>query len=65
MIEKENTIFSNVFAKNSVANIGDAAKVVVVNKKKKRKDFSSKANAATPTEIYIMLIRFKKRRRKM
>ena len=62
MIEKENKSSSNVFAKNSVANIGDAAKVVVVNKKKKKKDFSSKENAIAPTGIYIILIRFKRRR---
>ena len=51
--------------KNNVANIGDAAKVVVVNKKKKKKDFSSKENVSVPTGNYIMLIRFKRRRRKM
>ena len=63
LIEKENKSSSNVFGKNSVANIGDVAKVVIVNMKKKKKDFSSKANAAAPTGIYIMLIRFKRRRK--
>ena len=59
---KENKSFSNVSVKNSVANIGDVSKVVVVNKKKKKNDFSSKENAAVPTGIYILLIRFKKMR---
>ena len=48
LTEKENKSSYNVSAKNNVANIGDAAKVVVVNKKKKKKDFSIKANAAAP-----------------
>ena len=37
----------NVSAKNNVTNIGDAAKVVL-NKKKKKKDFFSKENVAAP-----------------
>ena len=65
LTEKENKSSSNVSAKNNAANIGDVAKVVVVKKKKKKKDFSSKENVAVPTGIYIMRIRFKRRRRKM
>ena len=65
LTEKENKISSNVYANNNVTNIGNASKVVVVNKKKKNRDFSSKANVAVPIGIYIMLIRFKRRSRKM
>ena len=65
LTEKENKSSSNVFVKNSVANIGDVTKVVVVNKKKKKKDFSSKENVAALTGIYIIFIRFKRRRMKM
>ena len=46
--ERENKISSNAFAKNNVTNIGDAAKTVI-NKRKKEKELSSKANAAAPT----------------
>lgn len=46
--EKENKSSSNVFAKNNVTNVGDAAKTVI-NKKKKKKELLSKANAAAPT----------------
>ena len=65
LTEKENKSSSNVFVKNSVADIGDVAKVVVVRKKKKKKDFSSKEHVAALTGIYIIFIRFKRRRRKM
>ena len=50
--------------KNNVANIGDAAKVVV-NKKKKKKIFYVRKIRQLPLVIYIILIRFKRRRRKM
>ena len=46
--ERESKISSNAFAKNNVTNIGDAAKTVI-NKRKKEKELSSKANAAAPT----------------
>lgn len=65
LTKKENKSSSNVFAKSNVANIGDATKVVVVNKKKKNRNFSSKSNVVVPIGIYIMLIRFKRRSRKM
>ena len=37
-----------MFAKNNVINIGDATKTVI-NKRKKKKELLSKANAAAPT----------------
>ena len=48
--------------KNNVANIGDAAKVVV-NKKKKKNIFSVSKIFPLPLVIYIILIRFKRRRK--
>lgn len=48
LTEKENKSSSNVSVKNNVTNIGDPTKVIV-NKKKKKKDLFSKANAAAPT----------------
>ena len=46
--EKEKKNYSNAFSKNNVTNIGDAAKTVI-NKRKKKKELLSKANAAAPT----------------